>query len=70
MPTIPTVDESFAMLQRAGWGLGDVCLLTAPAAVWLVDGTNGENRLVTIGRTQAEAWHRASARALGRVGAR
>jgi hypothetical protein len=63
----PTVDESFARLQRAGWSVGDVRLLTPVGPVWWVMGTNGENALSARDRTQAEAWHRAceQARALG-----
>ena len=55
----PTVDESAARLKRSGWSAGDVQLLTAAGPVWLVSGTNGENRINARGKTQAEAWHRA-----------
>jgi hypothetical protein len=65
-----TVDESLARLHRGGWSVGDVRLLTAAGAVWFVSGANGENRIAACGRTQAEAWHRASeqARAVGMLG--
>jgi hypothetical protein len=36
---------------------------------WQVDGSNGENRLLAIGESQAEAWYRArvQARELGSI---
>jgi hypothetical protein len=55
----PSVDESFDRLRRAGWSVGDV----EGAAVWFVTGTNGENRIKAEGRTQAEAWYRATLKA-------
>jgi hypothetical protein len=62
-----TVDESFARLQRAGWSVGDVRLLTAVGLRWWVTGVNGENAVSARGCTQAEAWQNAClrARALG-----
>jgi hypothetical protein len=54
-PHYPSVDESFARLQRAGWSIGE----TAGACVWLVMGGNGDNQIRAEGRTQAEAWYRA-----------
>src|SRR5262249_47920489 len=52
-------DESFARLQRAGWSVGDVRVLTASGPRWLVTGTNGMNAIRAEGATQAEAWQRA-----------
>ena len=62
-PDYPSVDESLDRLRRAGWSVGDV----GTAEVWLVTGTNGENVVHALGRTQAEAWWRAceQARAVG-----
>ncbi len=57
--TIPSVDETFARLHLAGWSIGE----TGGAHVWLVIGSNGENRICAEGRTQAEAWHRATLQA-------
>jgi hypothetical protein len=59
-------------LRRAGWSVGDVRLLTAEGAAWLVNGTNGENQVKAQGRTQAKAWHRAceQAEAVGLLGRR
>jgi hypothetical protein len=59
----PSVDECRDRLHRAGWSLGEVCF----GATWQVDGTNGENKILATGATQAEAWYRATlpARALG-----
>jgi hypothetical protein len=67
-----TVDQCHTRLKRASWSLGEVRLLTATGPVWLVDGTNGENRLEARGATQAEAWCRAveQAMALGMAGGR
>jgi hypothetical protein len=63
MKNLPSVDESFDRLHRAGWSVGEV----ATAGEWVVSGTNGENLLVARGETQAEAWWRAceQARAVG-----
>jgi hypothetical protein len=62
-----TVDECLARLKRAGWSLGEVRVLTPTGLVWLVDSTNGENRLEARCPTQAEAWRQAleQAKALG-----
>ena len=48
----PAVDESRDRLRRAGWSLGEVCM----GGAWQVDGSNGENRFVARGGSQAEAW--------------
>jgi hypothetical protein len=59
----PPVDESRGRLHRAGWSLGEC----DSGSTWQVDGTNGENRLLATGTSQAEAWWRAccQARELG-----
>ena len=56
----PSVDESFARLHRAGWSIGE----TGGAGVWLVIGTNGENKICAEGRSQAETWYRATLQAV------
>jgi hypothetical protein len=58
-PHYPSVDESFARLHRAGWSIGE----TGSFVVWLVSGTNGENVIHVEGRSQAEAWYRATLQA-------
>ncbi|SRR5579883_1108710 len=55
----PSVDESFARLHPAGWSIGE----TGGADVWLVLGSNGENIICAKGRTQTEAWYRATLQA-------
>jgi hypothetical protein len=60
MPTNPPGDESRDRLHRAGWSLGECCF----GSIWQVDGTNGENRLLATGTSQAEAWYRATLRSL------
>jgi hypothetical protein len=55
----PSVDESFARLHHAGWSIGDI----ATAHRWIVCGTNGENKIHAEGRSQAEAWYRATLQA-------
>src|SRR5262249_1698361 len=55
----PSVDESRDRLQRAGWSLGESVF----GSVWQVDGSNGENRLLSTGASQAEAWWRACCQA-------
>ncbi len=62
----PLVDESAARLKRAGWSTGE----TGTVKGWLVDGTNGENRIEARGHSQAEAWWLAAeqARGLGMLG--
>jgi hypothetical protein len=59
VPAYPSVDESFDRLHRAGWSIGETAIGTDHALVWLVSGTNGENRIEAHGRSQAEAWYRA-----------
>jgi hypothetical protein len=55
MNDFPSVDESFACLHRAGWSVGEI----ARSAIWLVNGTNGENVLEARGGTQVQAWSQA-----------
>jgi len=55
----PSVDESFGRLHRAGWSIGEI----GSSGVWLVTGTNGENVIHAQGRSQAEAWYRATLQA-------
>jgi hypothetical protein len=67
MPAMPpTVDESLALLQRAGWSVGE----TAGASGWLVTGRNDENMISARGASQSEAWWRAvqQAEAVGMAG--
>jgi hypothetical protein len=59
MSIYPSVDESFIRLHRAGWSIGDTVIGPDHALVWIVSGTNGENRIEAHGRCQAEAWYRA-----------
>jgi hypothetical protein len=60
----PSSDESFFLLHAAGWSVGDVLLWTEAGSLWVVSGTNGENRIVTRAAGQAEAWYRAVEQAL------
>src|SRR5262249_45430861 len=55
MNALPSVDESFERLHRAGWSVGEV----ATGGEWIVTGRNGENVLEARGQTQAEAWWQA-----------
>jgi hypothetical protein len=66
----PSSDESFALLQTAGWSDGDVRLLTGEGPVWLVRGTHGERKIETRDPVQAEARHMAveQAQTLGMLG--
>src|SRR5215468_9148983 len=61
MSDLPSVDESFERLHRAGWSVGE----------WILTGTNGENVLEARSQTQAEAWWRGceQARAVGMLAA-
>ena len=59
VPTYLSVDESFDRLHRAGWSIGE----TGGVTGWFVTGCNGENRIHAEGRTQAEAWYRATLQA-------
>jgi hypothetical protein len=67
---LPPVEEMIARLKRAGWSIGDVGFAGDGERVWVVSGTNGENRIVAEGTTEAEAWWRAceQARAVGMLG--
>jgi hypothetical protein len=59
MPQATTVDECAARLHAAGWSAGESCFMTDTRGVWQVDGTNGENRLLTREPTQTGAWRAA-----------
>ena len=61
--TYPSVDESRDRLYRAGWSIGDTAIGPDHALVWVVTGTNSENRIEAHGRSQAEAWYRATLQA-------
>jgi hypothetical protein len=63
-------DQSFDCLHKAGWTVGDVAAHTSAGEVWIVTGTNGENRIEARGATQDEAWHNAvlQAEAMGMAG--
>jgi hypothetical protein len=52
-------DDSFALLHRSGWTIGDPAFGDGNDLVWLVTGSNGENLIRGEGATGAEAWHRA-----------
>ena len=66
MNALPSVDESFERLHRAGWSVGEV----ATTSEWIVTGTNGENVIEARCRSQTEAWWRGceQARAVGMLG--
>jgi hypothetical protein len=51
MTSYPSVDECRDRLHRAGWSLGETCF----GQRCQVEGSNGENRLLTTGASQAEA---------------
>src|SRR6185312_9245881 len=54
--------------EPRGWSVGDTAFDYPTGRVWVVSGTNGENRIVAEGKTEREAWERA--RAVGWLGAR
>jgi hypothetical protein len=55
----PSVDESAARLHQAGWSIGE----TGTDRVWIVTGSNGENRIHAAGKCQSEAWYKATLQA-------
>ena len=61
------VAEMIQALNRAGWSIGDVAYDAPRGRVWIVSGTNGENRIVAEGATELEVWQKAceQARAVG-----
>jgi hypothetical protein len=61
MPTCPPGDRCRDRLHSAGWSLGE-CYFGSTRQV---DGTNGENRLMATGTSQAEAWYRATLQTRG-----
>jgi hypothetical protein len=63
MSTYPSVDECRDRLHRAGWSIGEAAIGPDHALVWVITGTNGENRIEARGRSQAEAWYRATLQA-------
>jgi hypothetical protein len=52
---VRSVDECYDRLRRAGWSVGE----TVSATLWIVTGTNGENRVHAEWPTQSEARWRA-----------
>ena len=46
------IEACHERLHLAGWSIGEV----GTTRGWLVTGTNGENVIRAVGRTQAEAW--------------
>ena len=59
---VPSSDESFLRLHAAGWSIGDAAYVErgdGVRLVWLVTGTNGENRIRAEGPTRDEAWREA-----------
>jgi hypothetical protein len=70
MEKVAESDDSFARLHAAGWTVGDVAVHGESGLVWLMPGTNGENRIEARGASQDEAWHNAvlQAEAVGMAG--
>jgi hypothetical protein len=62
--------ESYDLLHRAGWDVGDTVAGPDDARFWWVTGTNGDNVIDATGKTRAEAWHLAveQARSFGTLG--
>jgi hypothetical protein len=52
---VPGSDESFLRLHAAGWSIGDAAVAGPSRPVWLVTGTNGENRIRAEGPTRYAA---------------
>jgi hypothetical protein len=49
MGKVARSDDSFARLHAAGWTVGDVAVHGHSGVVWLVTGSNGENRIEARG---------------------
>lgn len=47
--------EAMYLLHRSGWSTG----VTRQGETWVVDGRNGENRILATGATEPLAWHAA-----------
>jgi hypothetical protein len=62
-PHYPSVDESFARLHRAGWSNAETAFGSDHSLVWIVSGSNGENRIEARGKSQTEAWYRTAQQA-------
>lgn len=64
------VDHAAADLYRAEWSVGSAAFVGPAGLVWIVTGTNGENRLHATGAMAVEAWRAAlgQARAVGMLG--
>jgi hypothetical protein len=52
MSRYPSVDDSRDRLHRAGWSVGEI----ATATHWQVDARNGENLVLAVATSQAQAW--------------
>jgi hypothetical protein len=53
------IAEMMARLKRSGWSIGDIAFPATSGLVYVVSGSNGENKIHATGRTCAEAWGRA-----------
>jgi hypothetical protein len=53
-------DDPLALLHRSGWSIGDTAFQIGDVLVWLVTGSNGENRIRAEGSTRDEAWYPAA----------
>ncbi len=56
----PSVDESSARLLLADWSIDETAFRSCHALVWIASGSNCENSIEGHGRSQAEAWYRAT----------
>src|SRR3954470_14206020 len=60
MTDFPPSDESIIRLRRSGWSTGETAWhAIGGGIVYQVDVSNGENRILVVGTTPREAWHRA-----------
>jgi hypothetical protein len=55
----PPAEESIDRLRRSGWSMGESGSVVAGCRVYVVDGRNGENRILAEGATAREVWWRA-----------
>jgi hypothetical protein len=62
------VGDIIDALHKPGWAIGDAAFVGRPAEkVWVVTGSNGENKIHASGLSALEAWQGAleQARAVG-----
>jgi hypothetical protein len=55
----PSSVDALVLLHRSCWMIGNTAFQVGDVLLWLVTGSNGENRIQAEGAPHAEVWYRA-----------